>query len=87
MLVDDSTQAQFAVNLSKALFKLGRTSKAKDVLLACMKEHPKFVPARVNLGLLFYSEGNLTEAQRAWKKALDIDPTNQEAGRCLSMIQ
>ena len=49
-------------------------------------EHPDFLPARIQLGLLHYSQGNVLDAELEWQGVLTISPQNREALSYLEML-
>jgi tetratricopeptide (TPR) repeat protein len=49
----------------------------EEVLLLLTKLQPRNVQAWNNLGVLYARSGNLTKADAAWSKALQLDPTNK----------
>ena len=49
------------------------------------REHPHFSPARIQLGLLHYSQGNLLDAELEWESVFQLEPKNREAQDYLQM--
>jgi len=66
------------IKIAKTYSKKGFVSKAFDELKKLKREHPGYIQARVSLGLLYYSNGNIIEAQSEWENALSLDPRNTE---------
>ena len=50
-------------------------------------EHADFMPARISLGLLLYSQGNVVDAQSEWEKILYKEPDHKEANLYLRMAR
>ena len=50
-------------------------------------EAPEFLPARIQLGLLHYSQGNVLDAELEWEGVCAVDPTNREALAYLDMAR
>ena len=48
-------------------------------------EHPTYLEARVALGILYYGNGKILEAQSEWERVLSKEPHNQEAGMYLNL--
>ena len=42
-------------------------------------EYPSYLPARIALGLLYFGNGNVLEAQTEWQNVLNMEPNNKEA--------
>ena len=48
-------------------------------------ETPAYTPARIQLGLLHYSQGNQLDAELEWESVLNIDASHREARAYLEM--
>ena len=48
-------------------------------------EYPAYAPARVALGILYYGNGNIIEAQTEWEHVLGREPQNSEASMYLNI--
>jgi predicted TPR repeat methyltransferase len=48
-------------------------------LRRALELNPEYVSAHVNLGLLQYRRGHVSEAMKTWERALEIDPKHQFA--------
>jgi tetratricopeptide (TPR) repeat protein len=75
------------IRRAKAYARKGFVSRALQDLQALKHEHPDFVPARIHLGLLHYSQGNLIDAEIEWEDALRIQPGQPEAEAYLGMVR
>ena len=83
----DPDNLEARIKVSKAYAKKGLVSKAVDELRRIKLEHPHYHPARIALGILYFSHSKVIEAQTEWQKVLSLDPGNQEAKMYLSMSQ
>lgn len=75
----DSDNLEIRIKVAKTYTKKGFTSKAFDELKRLKNEHPGYMPARIALGLLYYGNGNIIEAQAEWQNVLSREPNHQEA--------
>ena len=48
--------------------------------------NPKYIPARVNLGLTYYTMGRRADALAEWQQILGLEPTNKSAAMYTSMV-
>ncbi len=83
----DPSNLEIRIKLAKVYAKKNFASKAFDELRALKNEHPAYLPARIALGILYYGNGKVVEAQNEWEKVLSKDPANQEAGMYLKLSQ
>lgn len=74
------------VLLSRALAKKGMLQRAIEELQRIKREFPQYLPARINLGIVHYTQGNVPLALGEWEKVLTLDPQNEEARKLYSMI-
>jgi tetratricopeptide (TPR) repeat protein len=74
----DPQMLETHLKIAKIYAKKGYSNKAFEVLRKLKSDHPNFIPTRVALGLLHYSNGNVVEANKEWEMALEKDPSNQE---------
>lgn len=81
----DPRNLEARIRISKVYAKKGFLGKASEELIALKNEYPNFIPARMALGLLYYSNQKIIEAQREWQKILEIDATHVEAKMYLDM--
>ena len=73
------------IKIAKVYAKKGFMSKAFDELKKVKNEMPDFLPARVSLGVLYYGNGNILEAQSEWEKVLSKEPHHSEAQMYLNL--
>ena len=50
-------------------------------------ENSHYLPVRIQLGLLHYSQGNILDAELEWESALEINPESREARAYLDMAK
>lgn len=72
---------------AKAFSKKGLTTRCIQELQQLKKDHPGYLPARIQLGLIYFGEGNILEADVEWEQVLDIDPDNREAKSYMEMAR
>jgi tetratricopeptide (TPR) repeat protein len=78
---------EIRIRLAKAYAKKGYLTRAMQELQALKHEHPHYSPARVQLGLLHYSQGNVLDAELEWEGILDIEANHREALAYLEMAK
>jgi tetratricopeptide (TPR) repeat protein len=83
----DPSALDVRIRRAKAWAKKGFLTRAMQELQQLKHEHPRFTPARIQLGLLHYSQGNILDADLEWEGILDIDPTHREAKAYLEMAR
>lgn len=82
----DPSNVAVSIQIAKSLSKLGDRSAAAAFLKQTIAQHPKCAEARIQLGILLHAQSNVREAQREWKDALALDPTNKQAQMYLDMV-
>ncbi|MGE3609623.1 MAG: tetratricopeptide repeat protein [Bacteriovoracaceae bacterium] len=75
----DPDNLEIRIKIAKTYTKKGFTSKAFEELKRLKNEHPGYMPARIALGLLYYGNGNIIEAQAEWQNVLSREPNHAEA--------
>lgn len=75
----DPDNLEIRIKIAKAYTKKGFTSKAFEELKRLKNEHPGYMPARIAMGLLYYGNGNIIEAQSEWQNVLSREPNHPEA--------
>lgn len=75
----DPDNLEIRIKIAKAYTKKGFTSKAFEELKRLKNEHPGYMPVRIALGLLYYGNGNVIEAQAEWQNVLGREPSHPEA--------
>lgn len=83
----DPTELEIRIRRAKAFAKKGYVTRAIQELQQLKRENPRFLPARIQLGLLHYSQQNLLDAELEWEGVLDVDATNREAKSYLEMAR
>lgn len=83
----DPTALDIRIRRAKSFAKKGFLTRAIQELQQLKRENPRFVPARIQLGLLHYSQQNLLDAELEWESALEIDPAHREALAYLDMAR
>lgn len=81
----DPENLEIRVKIAKVYTKKNFTSKAFDELRSLKNENPAYLPARIALGILYYGNGRVIEAQSEWEKVLSKDPMNKEADMYLKL--
>jgi tetratricopeptide (TPR) repeat protein len=81
----DSDNLEIRIKIAKNYTKKGFTSKAFDELKRLKNEHPGYMPARIALGLLYYGNGNIIEAQAEWQNVLSREPNHPEASMYVNL--
>lgn len=75
----DPDNLEIRIKVAKAYTKKGFVSKAFEELKRLKNEQPGYMPARIALGLLYYGNGNIIEAQAEWQNVLSREPEHAEA--------
>jgi tetratricopeptide (TPR) repeat protein len=83
----DPTNLDIRIRRAKAYAKKGFVTRAIQELQQMKAENPSFLPARIQLGLLHYSQGNALDAELEWESILQAHPDNQEAAAYLQMAK
>lgn len=72
--------------LAMALRAAGQNGEAIEHLVAIKKDSPKYLAVRLNLGLAYFSEKRLAEAETEWREVMAIEPGNRMAKMYLGLI-
>lgn len=83
----DAGQLEVRIKIAKVYAKKGFTTRAIQELQQLCYEHEDFVPARVQLGLMYFSLGNVIDAQLEWEKVKRLNPNNLEVQTYLDMAK
>lgn len=75
----DPDNLEIRIKIAKNYTKKGFTSKAFEELKRLKNEQPGYMPVRIALGLLYYGNGNVVEAQAEWQNVLSREPNHPEA--------
>jgi tetratricopeptide (TPR) repeat protein len=81
----DPSFLEVRIRRAKAYGKKGFLTRSMQELQQLKLEHAEYLPARIQLGLLHYSQGNLLDAELEWEGVLSIDPHHREALAYLKM--
>ena len=83
----DPTTLDIRIRKAKAYAKKGFLTRSMQELQQLKREHSHYIPARIQLGLLHYSQGNVLDAELEWENAISIEPENREAQAYLQMAK
>ncbi len=83
----DLSNLEIRIRRAKAYAKKGFFTRSMQDLQQLKHEHPYFMPARIQLGLLHFSQGNVLDAELEWETILELDPKNREAQSYLGMAK
>jgi tetratricopeptide (TPR) repeat protein len=83
----DPSALDIRIRRAKAFAKKGYVSRAMQELQQLKHEYARFIPARIQLGLLHYSQGNVLDAELEWESVLQIQPNNREAAAYIEMAK
>ena len=83
----DPTSLEIRIRRAKANAKKGFLTRAIQELQQLKAENPYFSTARIQLGLLHYSQGDILEAELEWESVLEVDANNREAVAYLEMAK
>lgn len=75
----DPSAHDIKIRRARAYAKKGFITRAMQELQQLKREQPDFFAARIQLGLLHYSQGNLLDAEIEWEGVLERDPVHREA--------
>lgn len=78
---------EIRIRLAKAYAKKGFLTRAMQELQQLKRENASYIPARIQLGLLHYSQGNVLDAELEWESILEVEPANREALAYLEMAK
>jgi tetratricopeptide (TPR) repeat protein len=81
------THFETRIRRAKAYARKGFVSRALQDLQSLKHDHPDYLPSRIHLGLLHYSQGNLIDAELEWEDVLRRQPEHPEAVAYLAMIR
>ncbi len=75
------------IRRAKAYAKKGFLTRSMQELQQLKREYPQFSPAKIQLGLLHYSQGNILDAELEWESVSRAEPKNREAQTYLDMAR
>ncbi len=83
----DPTDLEIRIRRAKAFAKKGFVTRAMQELQALKAENSRYLPARIQLGLLHFSQGNVLDAELEWEAILTIAPNDRETLAHLEMAR
>ena len=83
----DPTALDIRIRRAKAWAKKGFLTRAMQELQQLKQEHARYIPARLQLGLLHYSQSNVLDAELEWEGILSISQNHREARAYLEMAR
>ncbi len=83
----DPDVLDISIRRSKAYAKKGFLTRAIQELQQLKQENPEYIPARIQLGLLHYSQGNVLDAELEWETVLTLVTDQREALAYLQMVK
>jgi tetratricopeptide (TPR) repeat protein len=83
----DPFTLEIRIRLAKSYAKKGFVIRAIQELQQLKSENPRYIPARLQLGLFHYSQKNVLDAELEWESVLDLEPGNQEARSYIEMAK
>lgn len=85
-LAQDPQDAWARNKLGAALALSGRREEARLVLEQLTADEPDFAPAWINRGNMAFEDGDYDEAERLYRKALELDPLSSVAHNNLAAV-
>lgn len=85
-LAEDPRDPWARNKLGAALALSGRREEARAVLEELAADEPDYAPAWINLGNMAFEKGDLDEAERRYRKALELDPLSSVAHNNLAAV-
>lgn len=73
--------------LAQALLQLGELPAAAAELQAVLSANPRFLAARLNLGLVYYRTGQMELAAHEWEIARQQQPANPQVRAYIAMLE
>ena len=73
--------------LAQALIQLGELPAAAAELQAVLSANPRFIAARLNLGLVYFRTGQIELAAQEWGMAKQQQPTNPQVRAYIAMLE
>lgn len=83
----DPSQLEVRIKIAKVYAKKGFTTRAIQELQQLCHDHQEFIPARIHLGLMHYSQGNVIDAEIEWERAKARSPEQPELDTYLEMAR
>jgi tetratricopeptide (TPR) repeat protein len=73
--------------LAQALLQLGDLDSAIEQLQLALEGNPRYVPARLNLGLAWYRKGRIEDAEREWQECRLQESRNPQVRAYLALLE
>lgn len=83
----DPTTLDIRIRRAKAYAKKGFVTRAMQELQQLKREYSDYIPSRIQLGLLHYSQGNILDAELEWEAVVALEPNHREALSYLQMAK
>lgn len=83
----DPSALEIRIRRAKSYAKKGFVTRAIQELIQLKNQHKDYLPARLQLGLLHYSQNNVLDAELEWESVLGFDPNNKEAQTYIDMAK
>jgi tetratricopeptide (TPR) repeat protein len=80
------TFADIRTRLGASLRAAGDVAGAVEELARVKAEKPRYLPARLHLGMAHFSAGRHDRAEREWREVLELDRDNKFAKTYLAML-
>ena len=75
------------MHLGIALREKGRYDEAIKEFNRAKESNPRYTPARLHLGITYYSQGFFGLAEEEWQEALVFDPGNSAVRTYLNFVK
>lgn len=82
-----SRKPELSMKVINTYFQMGEDHKGLGELEKLVKEYPGYLGARLQLGRIYFEQGEVASAVEQWEAVLLKDPENQEASRLLRQSQ
>lgn len=83
----DPSKIEIRIRKAKVYAKKGLLHRTIQELKQLKKEYPNYIPIRIQIGLIYYSQNNIIDAELEWESALNIEPFNKEVLKYISMAK
>ena len=78
---------EIELRLALLTARQGFTGRAIQELVQLKREYPDFIPARLQLGLILFTQEKIIEAEAEWEEARRLHPEHPDADTFLRMSQ
>lgn len=83
-LYSENPDGRVFTHLAEAYRRAGEPERAREILEQGLGRHPEYASAHVVLGRVLVDLGRAEEAERAFRRVLELDPQNLVATRALA---